>query len=134
MQTQDSYFIRLGEALGVDIRPGEDGACYVTVNDAMPVAVRANEEAQRMEVTAAVADELPEGITYSDMLDLLDVAIGPLFGAPGIGREPESGAVILYALLPFATTSPSDFAEATMQFIELASAFSGRLAAIARES
>ena len=87
-----------------------------------------------MEVTAAVADELPEGITYSDMLDLLDVAIGPLFDAPGIGREPESGAVILYAMMPFATATPADFAEAVQQFIELASAFSGRLAAIARES
>ena len=132
MQKQESYFSKLGEALGMDIRPGDDGTCYVTVDGAMPVAVRANGEAQRMEVTAAVADELPEGIAYSDMLDLLDAAIGPLFDAPGIGREPESGVVILYALMPFATMTPEDFAEAVPQFIDLASAFSGRLARLAQ--
>ena len=74
--------------------------------------VRANDAAARMELSAVVAAELPESAAYSDMLDLLGLALGPLFDAPGIGRDPESGAIVLYALLPFATTTPTDFAEA----------------------
>ena len=65
-----------------------------------------------------------------DMMDLLDTALGPLFDAPGIGRDPESGAIILYCILPFASTTPGEFAEAALQFIDLASAFASRLAAM----
>ncbi len=133
MQAYDTYFLALGESLGIDIRPGEDGTCLISVDNALPVVARANEGAQRMELTAAVAAGLPEGASYSDMLALLDTALGPLFDAPGIGREPESGAIVLYSLMPFAVVSPADFAEAVPQFIDLAASFSARLAALDQE-
>ena len=81
-----------------------------------------------MELSAVVAAELPESAAYSDMLDLLGLALGPLFDAPGIGRDPESGAIVLYALLPFATTTPADFAEAVPQFLDRARGLADRLA------
>ncbi len=133
MQACNTYFLALGESLGIDIRPGEDGTCLIAANETLPVVLRANEEAQRMELTAAVAAELPEGTSYSDMLDLMATALGPLFDAPGIGRDPESGAIILYSLLPFATTTPADFTEAVPQFIDLAASFTARLAALDQE-
>ena len=73
--TGKEYFLALGEALSLDVKPDEDGNCLLAVDNQMPVIVRANESAQRMELTASVADELPEGLAYSDMLDLLGIAI-----------------------------------------------------------
>ena len=130
MQECDSYFLALGESLGLDLQPGEDRTCLIAVDDALPVTVRANEEAMRMELTAAVAPEMPEGAGFSDTLDFLDIALGPLFDAPGIGRDPESGAIIFYLLAPFASVTPADFAEAVPVFLDQARSLSARLAAL----
>ena len=128
--TNDSqeYFRALGGKFGFDVEPGDDGTCFVAAEEAPGVVVRANEGAARMELSAVVAAELPEGVAHSDMLDLLGLALGPLFDAPGIGRDPESGAIVLYALLPFTTTTPADFAEAVPQFLDRARNVSERLA------
>ena len=64
-------------------------------------------------------------------MNLLGTALGPLFDARGIGREPESGAIALYGPAPFASVTPGEFAEAALQFIDLAASFSARLAAMA---
>ena len=61
------------------------------------------------------------------------MALGPLFDAPGIGREPESGAIVLYALMPFDAVTPSEFAEAALQFLDLARAVTARLASLDAE-
>ena len=92
--TGKEYFLALGEALSLDVKPDEDGNCLLAVDNQLPVIVRANESAGRMELTASVADALPEGLAYSDMLDLLGIALGPLFNAPGIGREPDRKSVV----------------------------------------
>ena len=133
MQEHDAYFMALGESMGLDIKPGEDGTCLIAVEESLPVVVRANAEAQRMELTAAVAPEMPEGAAWSDILDLFGMALGPLFDAPGIGIEPESGAVVLYLLMPFATVSTADFAESVPQFLDLARGLSARLAGLPEE-
>ena len=130
MKEYDKYFIALGESLGLAIQPGEDGACMVAVDESLPVVVRANEAAQRMELTAALAPELPEGAAWSDIMDMLNIALGPLFDQPGIGRDPESGAIVLYALLPLSVCSPAELAEAVPQFPDLSRALSARLAAL----
>ena len=133
MEESSFYFMALSESLGLDIKPGEDGTCFITVQDALPVIVRVNEDARRMELTAAVASAMPEGAAWTDILDLFGMALGPLFDAPGIGIEPESGAVVLYSLLPFVSVTPADFAEAVPQFLDLAQALSARLAALEEE-
>lgn len=128
--SSEEYFRELGAKFGFEVGPDGNGECLVTVDDTLGVLVRANETAGRMELSAVVAPELPEGVAYSDMLDLFGLALGPLFDAPGIGREPESGAIVLYALFPFPTTTPADFAEAVPQFLDRARALSARLEAL----
>ena len=128
MKESDSYFLALGEQLGLEITPAEDGTLLATVNDQIPIVIRDNVDARRIDLTAVVAPELPEDISYSEMMDLLDTALGPLFDAPGIGRDPESGAIVLYALVSLATTTPVEFVEAVKVFIDLAKTVSERLA------
>ena len=126
----EEYFQVLGSNLGVEIRPNEDGTNLITVDGNFAVIMRGNDVAGRMELSAAIADELPESVSYSDMLDLMSLALGPLFDAPGIGREPESGAIVMYALFPFDTISPADFAEAVPQFLDRARRLSDHFAAM----
>ena len=131
METRsEEYFQALCAGLGVDVQPNEAGSCLVAVDDSFGVVMRGNDAAGRMEISAVVADELPEGIEYSDMLDLLSLSLGPLFDAPGVGREPESGAIVMYALFPFEAMTPADFAEAVPQFIDRARGLADRLAAL----
>ena len=59
---EKEYFLALGEALNLDVKPDEDGNCLLAVDNQLPVIVRANESAERMELTASVADALPEGL------------------------------------------------------------------------
>lgn len=130
----EDYFRALGETFGFEVEPGDDGTCWIAAEGAPGVIVRANGGAERMELSSVVAAELPEGVAYSDMFDLLGLALGPLFDAPGIGRDPESGAIVLYALFPFAAATPADFAEAVPQFLDRARNIAERLASLeARE-
>lgn len=126
----EEFFRALGEKFGFEVEPGPEGTCFIAAEESPGVIVRANDAAARMELSAAIAPELPEGVAYSDMLDLLGLALGPLFDAPGIGREPESGAIVLYALFPFATTPPADFAEAVPQFLDRARNLAEHLASL----
>ena len=126
----EEYFQALGAGMGLDLQPNDEGACIIAVDDSFGVVMRGNEDAGRIEISAVVADELPEGVEYSDMLDLLSLSLGPLFDAPGVGREPESGAIVMYALFPFEATTPADFAEAVPQFIDRAHGLADRLAAL----
>jgi len=126
----DEYFQTLGNELGLDVQPDDEGSCLVAVDGGFGVTMHGNDEAGRMEMSAVVADELPEDAGYSDVLDLLSMSLGPLFDAPGVGRDPESGAIVLYALFPFETTTPADFAEAVPQFIDRVRGLADRLAAL----
>lgn len=123
----EEYIQSLGEKLGFAVKPNENGTCLVTKGESPGVVVRANDESERMELSAAIAPDLPEGVAYSDMQDLLGMSLGPLFDAPGIGREPESGTIVMYALMPFATTTPADFADAVTQFLDRAQNLAERL-------
>ena len=60
MHTQDTYFLELAGKLGVDIKPGEDGACLITVGEDLPVFVRANGQGERMELSAAWLPSFPK--------------------------------------------------------------------------
>ena len=126
----EEYFQALGAELGLDVQPDSEGACLVAVEGGFGVTIRGNDEAGRMELSAVVADELPEVAGYPVVLDLLSMSLGPLFDAPGVGREPESGAIVMYALFPFETTTLADFAEAVPQFIDRARGLADRLAAL----
>lgn len=126
----EEYIQVLGEKLGFIVEPDANGTCLVTKGESTGVVVRANDEVGRMELSAAIAPDLPEGVAYSDMQDLLGMALGPLFDAPGIGRDPGSGTIVMYALMPFATTTPADFADAVMKFLDRAHDLAERLASL----
>lgn len=131
MKTAGEEYIRaLEETFG--IKSGEESAteCAIKVESggaALDIIARSDDAAAAMTLACPVADELPPDVEYSDMLDLLDISLGPLFGMPGVGRDPESGAIVLYAVFPFATVTQADFVDAVRAFIPRAAALAERL-------
>ena len=76
-----------------------------------------------------VADELPDPVDYSLVLDLLDFAMAPLLtGGPAIGRDPESGILQAFAVIPAEDLSADEFIKAVQSFIEFQVALSERIA------
>ena len=131
MKTVGEEYIRaLEESFGIE-HDGEGATeCALKVERggaSLDILARCDDEAGVATLSCPVADELPPGFEYNDMLDLLDLSLGPLFGMPGIGRDPQSGAIVLYALFPLPSVSKAAFAEAARAFIVRAAAAVERL-------
>ena len=116
-----------------DLKFDEDGNCHLEIGGEYPVDVMKDTQLSRYVLTSPVAVELPEETTYSQMLDLLSFALGPIFnGAPAIGRDPSSGLLIAYCILPFAPAAEADFPEQFARFLEFRVAMAERFASIER--
>ena len=124
----EEHIARLGEDLGLALKL-EEGICTLMSEGEFQLEIRANEEEDALEISSVVASELPEGVGYVEMLELMNIGLGPLFGRPGLGRDPESGVIVLYAVLSATRVSPYDFAEAVKRFMELARALVARFRA-----
>ena len=86
-----------------DLKFNEDGVCHLVIGDSYQVDVTRDERLSRYVLTSPVAAELPEETDYALMQDLLNFAMGPIFdGSPAVGRDPSSGLLIAYSILPFA--------------------------------
>lgn len=73
-----------------------------------------------VKLLSIVAPSFSKGISYQDAEDLVDMACGPFYGGPGLGRLPLIGSMILYQSLPYARTSKEQFVEKVGEFLELA--------------
>lgn len=113
-----------------DLKFDENGTCHLEIGGAYQVDVMRDERLSRYVVVSPVAAELPENTTYSQMQDLLTFALGPVFdGSPAIGRDPSSGVLIAYSILPFAIATEADFPEQFNRFLEFRVAMADRFAA-----
>ena len=125
---------RLEKNMNLDeLKFDENGTCHLVIGDAYQVDVLRDERLARYVLTSPVAAELPEETTYELMQDLLSFALGPVFdGSPAVGRDPSSGLLIAYSVLPFALATESDFPEQFARFLEFRTALADRFAAVER--
>lgn len=116
-----------------DLKFNEEGVCRLQVGDELVVDVLRDERLSRYVLTAPVAAELPEQTDYALMQDLLGFALGPVFdGSPAVGRDPSSGLLLAYCILPFGLATEADFPEQFGRFLEFQQAIANRLAAVER--
>ena len=114
-----------------DLKFNEDGVCHLLIGDSFQVDVTRDERLSRYVLTSPVAAELPEGTDYALMQDLLNFAMGPIFdGSPAVGRDPSSGLLIAYSILPFALVTEADFSEQFDAFLSFRTGMAERLAAV----
>ena len=99
----------------------DEGSAQLLVDGDLAVNVSRHDEEGRLTLAAVVAQELKEDIGYAQMLDLLDLALGPLVGgSPAVGRDPVSGALVAYVSLSYAHLTEATWEETLGRFVAFA--------------
>ena len=107
--------------LDVNLPFDDEGRATLLVDDDFAVNVSRHDEEGRLTLAAVVAQELKEDIGYAQMLDLLDLALGPLMGeSPAVGRDPVSGALVAYVSLSYAHLTEATWEETLGRFVAFA--------------
>lgn len=99
----------------------DDGNAMLLVDGDLAVTVSRNDEEGRLTVAAPVAQGLKDDIGYAQMLDLLDLAFGPLVGeSPVVGRDPSSGMLVAYVSISYARLTEATWPEKLGRFVAFA--------------
>lgn len=109
-----------GEALGMELSFDENGACVLTVDDEAPVILQANEEDSSLTLSSALREELPANMNLDQAQNLLALALDPLDqggASPVVGRDAESGMVVIYAVLTPSALNRTPLAEVFADFM-----------------
>lgn len=105
-----------------------EGNAQLLVDGTLAVNVSRNDEEGRLTLAAPVAQELREDIGYAQVLELLDLALGPLFGGtPAVGRDPVSGLLIAYASISYVHVSEAEWPEILGRFVAFAKGIAEKL-------
>lgn len=105
-----------------------EGNAQLLVDGTLAVNVSRNDEEERLTLAAPVAQELREDIGYAQMLELLDLALGPLVGdTPAVGRDPVSGMLIAYASISYVHVSEAEWPEILGRFVAFAKGIAEKL-------
>jgi hypothetical protein len=91
-----------GENLGLELAFDDDGVCVLTLDEETPIAIRAMEENSSLTLSSAIREELPHSLNLAQLEHLLALALDPMErggASPVVGRDAESGLVIMYMVL-----------------------------------
>ena len=114
--------------LAIDLPFDDEGNARLLVDGTFAVNVSRNDEEGRLTLAAPVAQELREDIGYAQMLDLLDLALGPLVGgSPAVGRDPVSGMLVAYVSHPYARVTEADWPDLFGRFVAFAKGIAEKL-------
>ena len=91
-----------GQALGVGLAFDEAGSCLLTVGDDSAVVIQANVDDCSLTISTALRGAMPTAISLNQAQNLLALALDPYDrtgASPVVGRDAESGLVVLYEVL-----------------------------------
>ena len=91
-----------GDTLGIGLAFDEKGTCMLTVGDDTPIIIQANEEDSSLTLSCALRDAMPETMSLDQAQNILALALDPYdrgVASPVVGRDAESGLVVLYEVL-----------------------------------
>lgn len=105
----------------------DDDTCSLYL-DGQPFTLRREDEADRLVLTALVADDLPDPPGRALVCDLLNLGFAMLQGGhPAVARDPDTGFIAAFAVFPCATLVAAEFPEAFEKFAAFATALSDRI-------
>lgn len=99
IRTLDEILKEFGAGIGLDLSFDEKGVCRLELDGLAAVDIKANEDDGTLTISSVLREELPDPVTYTTILDLLALALDPVHSggnAPVVGRDDESGFVIMY--------------------------------------
>ena len=103
-----------GEALGLELAFDDNGVCVLTLDEDTPIAIRAMEENSSLTLSSAIREELPQSLNLAQVEHLLALALDPMErggASPVVGRDAESGLVIMYMVLTPSVLDKTPLAE-----------------------
>ena len=130
IKTLDDILKEFGAKLGLELAFDEEGACRLELAKLVAVDIRANEDDGTLTLSAVVREELPDPVTYSTVLDLLALALDPAKqggNSPVVGRDDESGFVVMYEVATPSMLNRKPFIEIFSEFMETYRAVSALL-------
>ncbi len=98
-KTLDDILKEFGAQLGLDLTFDENGVCRLELEQLVAVDIKAHQDDGTLTLFAVVREDLPDPLSYATVLDLLALALDPARSggnAPVVGRDDESGVVMMY--------------------------------------
>ncbi len=77
------YLQLLGKNLGLDLSFDENNVCEILVNSNDVVDIVANTDDHNLILSSVIAPDLPDPVSYSVIIDILDLALGPVLTRGG---------------------------------------------------
>ena len=99
IKSLDDILKEFGAHLGLDLAFDKDGVCRLELEQLVAVDIRAHQDDGTLTFFAVVREDLPDPLSYATVLDLLALALEPARSggnAPVVGRDDESGVVVMY--------------------------------------
>ncbi len=99
IKTLDDILKEFGAQLGLDLTFDENGVCRLELEQLVAVDIKAHQDDGTLTLFAVVREDLPDPLSYATVLDLLALALDPARSggnAPVVGRDDESGVVMMY--------------------------------------
>ncbi|MBR3582845.1 MAG: hypothetical protein IKO01_05310 [Kiritimatiellae bacterium] len=103
-----------------EIRKQDSGMYALIVDDDMQGIIREDDDGRGIRMMCTIAEKIPKGVTFDEAQELFELASGPMFGLPGIGRMPIIGTVIAFHILPYWKLTEDKFVEEFNEFLQLA--------------
>jgi hypothetical protein len=109
----------LGEELGTpELSFDQDGYCHLVVNETVSLVIRSEPADAAIVLASIVANELPDPIRYTLLVELLEFALAPMTqSGPSIGLDPDVGALIGFVRLPVRLLNEQGFVQAVNRFL-----------------
>ena len=98
----EKVLAEFGQTLGLDLAFDGDGACALTLDEETPVVIQATEEDSSLTLSSAIREDLPTPLGLSQVENLLALALDPMEhggASPVVGRDAESGLVVMYMVI-----------------------------------
>lgn len=116
----DQLITLIADDSDFEIRKQDSGMYALIVDDDMQGIIREDDDGRGCRMMCTVAEKIPKGVTFDEAQELFELASGPMFGLPGIGRMPIIGTVIAFHILPYWKLTEDKFVEDFNEFLQLA--------------
>ena len=134
----ENYLKQIGNKINLNLEFDSNNLCEISINEDDAISVVANPEDHNLIFTTAVAIALPDPVSYSVVLDLFDLGLGPVLShggnSPVIGRDPDTEAIILYQVNTESILESSDVGELFLDFFKFKQAIAQHLKKVDSDS
>lgn len=110
-----------GHKLGLDLSFNENRICELYFDNRLDIIIRSEDDDGVIIISTVLAESLPEHISYSVLFDILDNSAEAYIkggNVPIIGRDEDTGLIILYIVCTASYLKKKKFIDIFTEFLE----------------